>query len=37
MRIFKKLRTAMRFTIELRDHLGIVRRFSGKVFGGGDS
>jgi integrase len=29
MRVFKKRRTATRFTIELRDHLGIVRRFSG--------
>ncbi len=29
MRVFKKVRTAKRFTIELRDHLGIVRRFSG--------
>ena len=29
MRVFKKLRTATKFTIELRDHLGIVRRFSG--------
>jgi integrase len=29
MRVFKKRRTATRFTIELRDHLGIVRRFVG--------
>jgi hypothetical protein len=29
MRVFKKRRTATRFTIGLRDHLGIVRRFSG--------
>jgi len=29
MRVFKKLRTATKFTIELKDHLGIVRRFSG--------
>jgi len=29
MRVFKKLRTAAKFTIELKDHLGIVRRFSG--------
>ncbi len=29
MRVFKKVRTATRFTIELRDHLGIIRRFSG--------
>jgi len=29
MRVFKKQRTATKFTIELRDHLGIVRRFSG--------
>lgn len=29
MRVFRKMRTAKRFTIELRDHLGIVRRFSG--------
>jgi len=29
MRVFKKLRTATKFTIEVRDHLGIVRRFSG--------
>jgi len=29
MRVFKKTRTASRFTIELKDHLGITRRFSG--------
>ena len=29
MRVFKKLKTAARFTIELRDHQRIVRRFSG--------
>ncbi|MBN1507762.1 MAG: hypothetical protein JW955_13005 [Sedimentisphaerales bacterium] len=29
MRVFKKVRTAKRFTIELRDHLGIVRRSNG--------
>jgi integrase len=29
MRVFKKTRTAKAFTIELRDHLGIMRRFSG--------
>ncbi len=29
MRVFKKQRDAKRFTIELRDHLSIVRRFSG--------
>ncbi len=29
MRVFKKVRTATKFTIELRDHLGIIRRFSG--------
>lgn len=29
MRVFKKTKTAKRFTIELRDHLGIARRFSG--------
>jgi integrase len=29
MRVFKKLRTATKFTIELRDHLGIARRFGG--------
>ena len=29
MRVFKKRRDAQRFTIELRDHRGIARRFSG--------
>ncbi len=29
MRVFKKNRNAAKFTIELRDHLGIARRFSG--------
>ena len=29
MRVFKKRKGAKRFTIELRDHLGIARRFSG--------
>jgi integrase len=29
MRVFKKLRTATKFTIELKDHVGIIRRFSG--------
>lgn len=29
MRVFRKQKGAKRFTIELRDHLGIVRRFSG--------
>lgn len=29
MRVFKKSKTSRRFTIELADHLGIVRRFSG--------
>ena len=29
MRVFKKLRTATKFTIELKDHVGIVRRFGG--------
>ncbi len=29
MRVFRKVKTAKKFTIELRDHLGIARRFSG--------